>query len=105
MSAGLADDVDFIGSMSDLPRNCQRPSGFDPDHEGHSGYQAYDIAKNNIVGWLQKTKPDIVQFMLGTNDVNIGKRDVNTIIDSFTSILSTIRNINSNVKIIVSLFA
>src|SRR4051812_25851127 len=61
-SAGLANNVDFVGSMSGLQAKCSRPSGFDPHHEGHSGWQAYDIARNNIVGWVQSTKPDIVQF-------------------------------------------
>lgn len=101
-SAGLADSVDFVGSMNDLQSQCARPSGFDPDHEGHSGWQAYDIARNNIAGWVQNTTPDIVQFMLGTNDVNIGKRDVDSIIDSYTIMLDAMRAANPQVKVIVS---
>jgi len=100
-SAGLASSVDFVGSMSDLQSKCSRPSGFDVNHEGHSGWQAYDIARNNIAGWVQSTKPDIVQFMLGTNDVNIGKRDVNTILASYTTILNAIRSANPKAKIII----
>jgi lysophospholipase L1-like esterase len=87
--------------MSDLQSKCSRPSGFDVNHEGHSGWQAYDIARNNIVGWAQSSKPDIVQFMLGTNDVNIGKRNVQTILDSYTTIVNALRAANPNVKIIV----
>lgn len=102
-SAGLAGSVDFVGSQSNLQSKCSRPSGFDVNHEGHSGWQAYDIARNNIAGWVQSTKPDIVQFMLGTNDVNIGKRDVNTILASYTTILNAIRNANPRAKIIVSI--
>ena len=101
-SAGLTNSVDFVGSVNSLQSKCSRPSGFDADHEGHSGWQAYDIARNNIAGWVQNTKPDIVQFMLGTNDVNIGKRDVNTILAAYTSIVGSIRNANPNAKIIVS---
>ncbi|KAK0387522.1 hypothetical protein NLU13_3768 [Sarocladium strictum] len=101
VTAGLASSVDFVGSMNDLQSKCSRPSGFDPNHEGHSGWQAYDIARNNIVGWVQNTKPDIVQFMLGTNDVNIGKRDVNTILAAYTTIIGAIRNANPNAKIII----
>ncbi|KAK4119028.1 carbohydrate-binding module family 1 protein [Parathielavia appendiculata] len=100
-SAGLASSVDFVGSMSNLQGKCSRPSGFDPNHEGHSGWQAYDIARNNIVGWVQNTKPDIVQFMLGTNDVNIGKRNVQTILDSYTTMLNAMRAANPRVKVIV----
>ncbi|KAI9150026.1 putative Carbohydrate Esterase Family 3 [Paramyrothecium foliicola] len=100
-SEGLASSVDFVGTMSNLQSRCSRPSGFDPNHEGHSGWQAYDIARNNIVGWVQNTKPDIVQFMLGTNDVNIGKRNVQTILDSYTTIINAIRAANPKAKIII----
>jgi lysophospholipase L1-like esterase len=100
-SAGLASSTDFVGSMSNLQSKCSRPSGFDVNHEGHSGWQAYDIARNNIVGWVQNTKPDIVAFMLGTNDVNIGKRNVQTILDSYGTIVNAIRAANPKAKIII----
>lgn len=102
MSAGLSTSVDFVGSMNNLQGKCSRPAGFDPDHEGHSGWQAYDIARNNIVGWVQNTRPDIVQFMLGTNDAVIGQRSVSDIIAAYTTILGAIRAANPNAKIIVS---
>lgn len=98
-SAGLASDVQLVGSMTDL--QCTKPAGFDPHHEGHSGYQAYDVARSDIAGWVQNTKPDIVQFMLGTNDVNIGKRNVQSILDSYTSILGSLRAANPKVKVII----
>jgi hypothetical protein len=101
-AAGLASNVDFVGSMSNLQGKCSRPSGFDTNHEGHSGWQAYDIARNNIAGWVQATKPDIVQFMLGTNDVNIGKRNVQAILDSYKIMLDAMRAANPSVKVIVS---
>ncbi|KAH6640408.1 SGNH hydrolase-type esterase domain-containing protein [Chaetomium tenue] len=100
-AAGLAGNVDFVGSMNSIQGSCQKPSGFDANHEGHSGWQAYDIARNNIVGWVQNTKPDIVQFMLGTNDVNIGKRNAQSIIDSYTTMLNAMRAANPNVKVII----
>ncbi len=40
--------------------------------------------------------------MLGTNDVNIGKRDANTILDAYTSILGSLRAANPKVSVIVS---
>lgn len=101
-SAGLANNVDFVGTMSNLDASCSKPSGFDVNHEGHSGWQAYDIARNNIVGWVQNTKPDVVQFMLGTNDINIGKRSPQAVLDSYTTILNAIRAANPNARIIVS---
>ncbi|AEO54377.1 carbohydrate esterase family 3 protein [Thermothelomyces thermophilus ATCC 42464] len=100
-AAGLAGDVDLVGTMSDLDGRCSRPSGFDPDHEGHSGWQAYDIARNNIAGWVRSARPDVVQFMLGTNDVNIGKRDVQSVLDSYTIMLDAMRDANPNVKVII----
>jgi lysophospholipase L1-like esterase len=103
VSAGISNNVDFVGSMSDLDSTCTKPSTFDVNHEGHSGWQAYDIARNNIVGWVQNTKPDVVQFMLGTNDINIGKRTPQTVIDSYTTILNAVRAANPSAKVIVSL--
>ncbi|KAK8013274.1 hypothetical protein PG991_009545 [Apiospora marii] len=101
-SAGLSGSVDFVGSTSGLESKCgSPPSGFDRDHEGHSGWQAYDIARNNIAGWVQNTRPDVLQFMLGTNDVNIGKRNVQAILDAYTTILTTTRGANPNVKVII----
>lgn len=38
---------------------------------------------------------------LSTNDVNIGKRDVNTILGAYTSIVNAIRSANPKAKIIV----
>jgi lysophospholipase L1-like esterase len=100
-SAGLAGNVDLVGTMSNLQGKCSRPSNFDPNHEGHSGWQAYDIARNNIVGWVQNTKPDIVQFMLGTNDAYSGGRSVQTILDAYTTMVRAMRAAKPNVKIIV----
>ena len=105
VTAGLASNVDFVGSQHSVPSNCSKPAGFDTDHEGHSGWQAYDIARNNIVGWVQNTKPDVVQFMLGTNDVNIGKRNVGAVTDAYTTMLKAMRAANPKVKVVVSILA
>ena len=100
-SANLTGSIQLVGSMNSIPGNCNKPAGFDARHEGHSGYQAFDVAKNNIAGWTSNTKPDVVQFMLGTNDVNIGKRDANTILNAYTSILGSLRAANPNVFVII----
>lgn len=100
--ANLTGSIQLVGSMNSIPGSCSKPAGFDARHEGHSGYQAYDIARNNIAGWVRNTQPDVVNFMLGTNDVNIGKRNQQSILDSYTSILNSIRAANPNVSIIVS---
>ncbi|KAL2178468.1 carbohydrate esterase family 3 protein [Thermothelomyces heterothallicus CBS 202.75] len=62
---------------------------------------AYDIARNNIAGWVRSARPDVVQFMLGTNDVNVGKRDVQSVLDSYTIMLDAMRDANPNVKVII----
>jgi len=100
-TAGLASSVDFVGTMTSLQGKCSAPSGFDTNHEGHSGWQAVDIAKNNIAGWVQNTKPDVVNMHLGTNDVNIGKKGVNDILAAYTTIIQSIRSANPNARIIV----
>ncbi|KFA52551.1 hypothetical protein S40293_11206 [Stachybotrys chartarum IBT 40293] len=100
---GLAGGVDFVGSMNNLQSRCTRPANFDPNHEGHSGWQAYDIARNNIVDWVRSTTPDIVQFMLGTNDLLLGGRSTQAILDSYSMIINAIRATNPNAKIIVKI--
>lgn len=100
--AGLADQVDFVGSVAGIQGRCGAPSGFDADHEGHSGWQAYDIARNNIDGWMQQSSPDVVSVLLGTNDINIGKRDAATIVEAYTSLLSSMRAANPNIAVVVS---
>ncbi|KFA74911.1 hypothetical protein S40288_11168 [Stachybotrys chartarum IBT 40288] len=100
---GLAGAVDFVGSMNNLQSRCTRPANFDPNHEGHSGWQAYDIARNNIVDWVRSTTPDIVQFMLGTNDLLLGGRSTQAILDSYSMIINAIRATNPNAKIIVKI--
>lgn len=91
-----------MGSVTGIQGRCDAPSGFDANHEGHSGWQVYDIAKNNIDAWMQQSSPDVVSVLLGTNDINIGKRDAATIVDAYTSLLSSMRTANPTVTVIVS---
>lgn len=99
--AGLADQVDFVGSMNDNPQGCTtQAANFDVDHEGHSGWLSIDIADNYLEGWLASTTPDVVQFMLGTNDAFQG-RTTDAIIDSYTKMVGLMRASNPNMKIIV----
>jgi lysophospholipase L1-like esterase len=70
-AASLTDKVVMVGSMTNNPQNCRATApGWDMHHEGHSGWQAVNIANQYLEGWLKTSKPDIVQFMLGTNDVS-----------------------------------
>ncbi|KXX72996.1 Esterase TesA [Madurella mycetomatis] len=98
---GLTDKVEMVGSMNNNPQNCRATApGFITRHEGHSGWQGVNIANQYLTGWLANSKPDIVQFMLGTNDVN-GRRSTNDIIAAYTKMVEQMRASNPNMKIIV----
>lgn len=101
--AGLASQVQYVGSQNSNPQNCKpTTSGWDQHHEGHSGWLAIDIANNYLTGWLQKTPADIVMFMLGTNDVFRG-RSTNDIMAAYTKMVTIMRAANPKMKIIVDL--
>jgi lysophospholipase L1-like esterase len=87
--------------MTNNQQNCQGNSGWDMHHEGHSGYLAIDIANNNLQGWLASSKPDVVMFMLGTNDITGGKSSTE-ILAAYTKMVQLMRASNANMKIIVS---
>lgn len=52
--------------------------------------------------WLQSNVPDIVMFMLGTNDVVQQSKPTADITAAYTKIITEIRAKNPAVKIIVS---
>lgn len=94
-------EVLFVGSKTNNVQNCRARSGtFDLHHEGHDGIQSIDVANQHLEGWLASSKPDIIQIMLGTNDVGQG-RPTNEIIDSYTRIADLIRASNPRAKILV----
>lgn len=97
---GLGDKVTFVGSQTTNTQNCRSTSsGFDLHHEGHSGWMAVDIANRYLTGWLQKTPADIVQFMLGTNDVRAhGLADITA---AYNKMITEMRTANPKMKIIV----
>jgi lysophospholipase L1-like esterase len=104
VAAGVSDKIEFVGSMTDNTQNCKSNATdgkFDLHHEGHSGYLAINIANTNLVGWLSTTKPDIIMFMLGTNDVAQGHNTAD-ILAAYTKMVTEMRASNPNVKIIVS---
>ncbi|KAK4098416.1 carbohydrate esterase family 3 protein [Parathielavia hyrcaniae] len=101
--AGLASQVQYVGSQNSNPQDC-RPSTADWDqhHEGHSGWLAIDIANNYLTNRLKTTPADIVMFMLGTNDVFRGRR-TSDIIAAYSTMVSLMRAANPKMKIIVDL--
>ncbi len=98
----LTDRIEFVGSE----RSSQQCDGEDKDfrrhqrHEGHAGYLAVDIANDHIDRWISAASPDVVMFMLGTNDIAQDKR-VDAIVEAYTSMVETMRYYNENTTIIV----
>lgn len=105
IKAGVADKVQFVGSMTNNPQNCQGPAGWDMHHEGHSGYLAIDIANRYLTNWLSTTKPDIVMFMLGTNDVVQQSKSTADILAAYTKMVGQMRAVTPKVKVIVRIFS
>jgi len=89
----LTASVQMVGSVTSNPSNCKIASGFDNHHEGHSGWKGTDIANDYIEKWAKDTPADIVNFMLGTNDVSAKRppRSTQDIVDAFTKIVTTMR--------------
>ncbi|TVY16140.1 hypothetical protein LARI1_G005928 [Lachnellula arida] len=102
--ANLTDYIQFVGSSTSNAGACigTGPGTWDHHHEGHGGYTAVDIADNNQVGWLGAARPDVVMFMLGTNDVTHGHSTA-AIIDAYTRMVGLMRDSKPGVNIIVDL--
>ncbi|WP_439656953.1 cellulase family glycosylhydrolase [Lentzea sp. HUAS TT2] len=91
-------DVDFVGSLP--AQGC----GFthDGDNEGHGGFLATNIVRDNqLPGWLSSARPDVVLMHLGTNDVwnNI---PASTILNAYTALLGQMRASNPAIKLVVA---
>ncbi|MFJ8958439.1 cellulase family glycosylhydrolase [Lentzea sp. NPDC102401] len=91
-------DVDFVGSLP--APGC----GFtyDGDNEGHGGFLATNIVRDNqLPGWLSSARPDVVLMHLGTNDVwnNI---PASTILNAYTALLGQMRASNPAIKLVVA---
>ncbi|KAI1105272.1 carbohydrate esterase family 3 protein [Jackrogersella minutella] len=98
----VTDRIEFVGSVN----NTQECDTADADfakqhHEGHTGYLAIDIAYEHIETWINDTKPDIVTFMLGTDDIARGRR-LDDIVEAYTSMVDTMRHYNAYMKVIVN---
>ncbi|MEU4392096.1 cellulase family glycosylhydrolase [Kribbella sp. NPDC023855] len=91
-------NIDFVGTLP--AQGC----GFshDGENEGHGGFLATNIARNNqLPGWLSATRPDIVMMHLGTNDAwsNI---PAGSILNAYTTLLSQMRASNPRMKLVVA---
>ena len=86
-------DFDFVGSLTG-------GSGFDTDHEGHSGFYTQTI-NSSITTWVQDTNPDVVIYHIGTNDIT-AVFSFSKIINDITSTLNKIWAVNPNIWVIQS---
>jgi len=84
---------DFVGSQA-------TGSGFDRNHEGHSGKTA-DFIDANVTSFLQKRKPQIVLLHIGTNDISQDETPASTA-NEIAAILDKIRSYNSSVSVVLS---
>jgi hypothetical protein len=73
--------VDFVGSLI----NGEFYSGFDANHEGHSGWRddqiALNIYDNGGANWLSNTPAEVVLLHIGTNALNASPTDVESILN------------------------
>ena len=86
-------DFDFVGSLND-------GSGFDADHEGHSGFFTQQI-NQSITTWVQDSNPDVVIYHIGTNDIS-AIFSFSKIINDITSTLNQIWAVNPNIWVVQS---
>ena len=80
-------NIDFVGTLT----NGQFYAGFDPEHEGHSGWRddqlVAEIYDNGGANWLDTlrlsgTPVDVVLLHIGTNDINAhDPNDVDELLD------------------------
>jgi len=91
-------NIDFVGTLP--APGCG--FAYDGENEGHGGFLATNIARNNqLPGWLSATRPDIVMMHLGTNDAwsNI---PASSILSAYTTLLNQMRASNPRMKLIVA---
>lgn len=93
------DQVNFVGSQSG-PSMCG--SGYDDDHEGHSGYSVTSMIRlGQIKSWLKAARPDVITVHLGTNDI-AGKVSTEKILAAYTTLVEQARAVNPRVQLVVA---
>ena len=104
----IDDDIEFnfVGTLSNnMGGNPDWPTyngqNFDQDHEGHSGWEANDIA-DALPNWLSYAyTPDIALIHLGTNDLLHGQ-SVSSTINDLKEIINILRLDNPNVILLLA---
>jgi lysophospholipase L1-like esterase len=86
MLVGEDIDFDMVGSQND-------GTDYYPRHEGHPGWNSYQIA-DNVAGWLDLYYPNVVFLEIGTNDVS-NEWSVSYIISEIENIVDEINYYDS----------
>lgn len=90
-------DVDFVGSTTEPYFQSYM---FDQDHDGYSGYTTEHLAKD-MDRMLMSYTPEIVLLYIGTNDV-LQQVDMNDRMRNLDRIVSSLRQKNPNVRILIA---
>ncbi|MBN2010366.1 T9SS type A sorting domain-containing protein [candidate division KSB1 bacterium] len=93
MLIGEGIDFDMVGSQDD-------GTDFYPRHEGHAGWNAYQIA-DNIAGWINTYTPNIFFFHIGTNDIS-AQFGISYIVDEIENTLDEIHDYNPNAVVFLA---
>lgn len=92
--------LEFVGSRQ-AQATCN-DLDYDRDHEGHPGFQAVDIVKDNqLVGWLNDNPADIITMHLGTVDIVRSSTKADLIIEAYSTLVDQMRDNNPAMRIIV----
>ena len=104
----VINDEIFVGSLF----SGESVPNFDPDHDGHSGWQADEIVdgrsgfppNDKLDQWLDTEKPNIVLLHIGTNDISNNNEDW-TEVDDILDVIDDYENTPSGnpVWVILSL--
>ncbi|HEX9654899.1 MAG TPA: DNRLRE domain-containing protein, partial [bacterium] len=89
--AGIA--YNFVGTRD-------HGTGFDADHEGHSGYRADEILAE-LNSYLNSNPPDVILLHIGTNDISELQTPATTI-GEVSNILDGIKNFDADIVTILS---
>lgn len=90
---------EMLGSMEDAGFVSIGP-WLDPNHEGHAGLRADEIA-DNAAAWASAAKPEFVLLYAGINDLYAGQ-DVPSTIDDLRRTIGNLRSANKNVTVLVA---
>jgi acetylxylan esterase len=92
-------NVDFVGTL-DNSTSCGTP--YDGDNEGHGGFLATNILRDNqLPGWLSAARPDVVMMHLGTNDV-WNAVPTATLLTTFGGLVDQMRASNPSMRVLVA---